>query len=618
MTARARVPAGLVALLPLVAGLIGLSAPVRSVRAEPGDRAERIEAVETESSPEALIRALADPDSGIRWRAAFRLRQLSDQTPAARRTLSFALDDENRTVAIAAAHALARHPEIAPRLAGRVLGSASVRRCLLLMGPRARAAAARIGRMLETARGNDAAILIDLLEQLGPFAEHAAPALGAIAKNEPAAFRALAAIGHRAVPVLIELLDGTATRDGAARALAAIGRGAAPAADALLKRNDERADPFAHGARLTTADLLDPIQRALAALGPNIVPGLLRALDGSNPGRAMVVLGALGPAAGRAAPAIRQRLETLDKKTGVLAAWTLARIDPHHERTLALLRQALRTRDAAAPLRVASFQALQRLAAVREGDRTALLDIATSRTAPGLRAVAVRLLAYGAALDLRKLNGDPSGEVGAAVAFARSRWHGENASAALLADDDRVRLMRDLGALGSARDWVIAALDDGVASSDAAVRREATRQRMRLRPHDVAFALAALRDPSLTTSAREILAAFGPAAKPALLAAARNPTTRKAAVAIWRQRPPADLDEARAALPLAPQLVPKHLAAKLVNQPAWTRFTRAKSSRKRAAAAYWTHRLARPVTAFLRDPVLAVRLAALGRAPDAP
>jgi len=580
----------------------------------PPAHAGRTDEIDDETSHDALVRALADPDPKVRWRAAFRLRLLPERSRAARTALFFALEDEDGDVSRAAAHALALYPGVAERLAGRVLGSAAARLCLLRMGARARPAAARLGRMLETAKGHDAGLLIDLLTRLGPFAEDAAPSLATVAPREPGAFRALGAIGGAAAAALLGLLEEPATRRAAARALAAMGREAAPAVPMLLRFSAEAVDPFAHGARLPPpgAPPLDPLQQALAAAGPAAVPGLVRQLDGDAPGRALLVLSTLGPAAAPAVPAARQLLETLDKRAGVLAAWALARLDPRHERTRALLRQALHAGAAAPPLRVAAFQALHRLAAVRPQDRDALLALARGRAAPGLRARAVRLLAWGPPRDLGALSRDASGDVRRAVAFARCRWHGRSAADALLAGEDRARVMHDLGALGRTEDWIVAALDAGWRSDDPAVRRAAARQRLRLRPQDAAFALAALADPATAAAAREVLAAFGPAAKPALLAAAvsDDPAARTAAVDVWRRRPPLDLEEARAALPLAPRAVPRRLAERVADET-WTALARSDAPDRRAAA-YWARRLGRhPVERFLRDPALAVRLAAL-------
>ncbi len=146
---------------------------------------------------------------------------------------------------------------------------------------------------------------------------------GADATTAQYALDALATIGPKAVPRLIDLLNHKEIRVQVVYVLGQIGPGAAPAVDALAKLvNDEDEN-------LATEAVL-----ALGKIGPgakSAVPVLVKTLGEENcPDAHAIVyaLGRIGPNAAAAEPLLVKAMKSKDGSLAVVSAWAFTKIEP--------------------------------------------------------------------------------------------------------------------------------------------------------------------------------------------------------------------------------------------------------------------------------------------------
>ena len=137
------------------------------------------------------------------------------------------------------------------------------------------------------------------------------------------ALDALASLGPKAVPRLIDLLQHKEIRVQVVYVLGQIGPGAAPAVDALAKLiGDEDKN-------LSTEAVL-----ALGKIGPDAkgaVPALVKSLEQENCPNAHAIvytLGRIGPNAASAEPLILKAMKSKDGSLAVTAAWAATNIGP--------------------------------------------------------------------------------------------------------------------------------------------------------------------------------------------------------------------------------------------------------------------------------------------------
>jgi HEAT repeat protein len=143
------------------------------------------------------------------------------------------------------------------------------------------------------------------------------------AKTAQYALDALASIGPKAVPRLIELLGQKEIRVQVVYVLGQIGPGAAPAVDALAKLVDDSDEQLATEAVLS-----------IGKIGPRAkeaVPALLASLDKDECPHAHAILyslGRIGPNAKESKPLLEKALKSEDKSLVAVAAWALTKVLP--------------------------------------------------------------------------------------------------------------------------------------------------------------------------------------------------------------------------------------------------------------------------------------------------
>lgn len=308
----------------------------------------------------SLVRALRDPVWGVRMQAAFALRSVGVSTPEAISALRALLGDETWIVANAASLALASAPANTTRALADALGDANQRirrfatHALTVMSRPPESLLPRLFDMLQSDEPDIQLEVIAALRTL-PASElrgavptllqllesprvrcdaarllavkgeqHAAAALPALIEAMTSALDAdqcadhaygdVAAIGPAAVPALIGLLAGPASRTRRS-ALLALGTIAPQTPESLKSIAGLLADESLGG----------NAQQLLAEIGSDAVGVLIEALLSETPAarrRAAYALIRLGPAATAAVPTLVARLplESGDTKRAVMAA----------------------------------------------------------------------------------------------------------------------------------------------------------------------------------------------------------------------------------------------------------------------------------------------------------
>jgi len=245
--------------------------------------------------------------------ATFVLGQLGKISADAEAKIRANAKSEDKTLATVSLWALVRaHPEDKQL---RREATEKIVECLKDKDPFARVAAARA------------------LGALPPAPEITLPILEKMLKDADAttaqyALDALATIGPKAVPRLVELLKDKEIRVQVVYVLGQIGPGAAPAVDALAKLID---DPDEN---LSTEAVL-----AIGKIGPDAksaVPALVKSLQQENCPNAHAIvysLGRIGPNAAAAEPMVVKAMKSKDGSLAVVSAWALTKIAPRSTTT---------------------------------------------------------------------------------------------------------------------------------------------------------------------------------------------------------------------------------------------------------------------------------------------
>jgi HEAT repeat protein len=269
--------------------------------------------LDTQGAAAAVLAAARDPDREVRRMAVALLDRPRRDLPAAVAALGKGVGDRAVTVRRAAVFALwmlgtDARPAAAPL--ARALGDADmeVRRgslhALRVIGPGARAAVPAVERLLHEGTDHSGAPTLS------------AEAAATIARIDPDAVATLTrALKDAAYPVRVAAGD----------ALARLGAKAVPA---LLELVDA-------GPRVETRQQAIHALGMLAAEAKTIVPRLARLLGDRNPavrGAAAEALGSLGPAAASALPALRKMAADPDEPARDAAAAALPRINPDGHR----------------------------------------------------------------------------------------------------------------------------------------------------------------------------------------------------------------------------------------------------------------------------------------------
>ena len=195
-------------------------------------------------------------------------------------------------------------------------------------------------KLVENLKDKDQFVRVAAARALGalpPAPEITLPILEKMLKDADAAtaqyaLDALATIGPKAVPRLIELLQHKDIRVQVVYILGQIGPGAAPAVDALAKLVADQ------DVNLATEAVL-----AIGKIGPdakNAVPALVKALEQENCSNAHAIiyaLGRIGPNAAPAEPLLLKAIKSKDGSLVVVSAWAFTKIVPAEAaRTLAV------------------------------------------------------------------------------------------------------------------------------------------------------------------------------------------------------------------------------------------------------------------------------------------
>jgi HEAT repeat protein len=332
------------------------------------------------------IAALRDADVRVRMRAHAALREMGpaarDAVPALLQAMRDPAEEHvaGQTVVAIGPPAVplllqllsdrAQHGEGERVAAVRVLGRIGV------------ATPEVVSTLVQTLSGPDrdvASAADSALEQLGPAARAAVPALSQAMRDRGYGHGALAAIGAPALPALIQAL-----RDPSPQvrrlAAAALGRMGPVAAPAVLTLVQVVSDPdFSVG---------QDAGHALAAIGPagrDAVPGLIQALRHPTPSVrwwAAQALAGIGPAARDAVPVLIERLRDPDREAREYAAGALGRIGADARSAVPALRELVAREPERTNVRQKAAQALVRIERPREVARTGLQSLAEGLKSP--------------------------------------------------------------------------------------------------------------------------------------------------------------------------------------------------------------------------------------------
>jgi HEAT repeat protein len=307
----------------------------------PGVRREAIlalAAIGEASAPatEALVKTLDCEINGVV--TTYALGKIGRVPPAAEKKITKNTKSDDGVLATVSFWALARlHPD------DKALQQKSVRRLAGFLksdDPKQRVAAAQA------------------LVELDPDPEISRPIIrkvmdGASAEVLHAAMDAVASLGEKALPRMIDALEAPEVR---ARAAAIIGRMGPKAKRAVPALVDALADP--------DPETRNEVLFALASIGPGaegavsaVANNALSDTDMNVRYAACYALGSIGPAAKSAKAALRGNLASPDEFLAMASAWALARIDPGCTETapksVPLLCSALEQPDAMTRLHAA-------------------------------------------------------------------------------------------------------------------------------------------------------------------------------------------------------------------------------------------------------------------------
>ncbi len=356
--------------------------------ADPGVRAQAIFALtrlgaKDEATINAVVARLTDPDPAVRRATMAALRSLREQRAKVLPLIVKVLKDSDPSVVMPALHTLAEGgAEVVPALIEALDDKeACYWACLVLdeIGPAAKAAVPALAKVLADERPE---VRIQALIALGEIGPDAKPAVAAVAKAmddeylsvQYAAAFALGRIGDKAQAAAVEK---AARSDDHFLALLGIWASAridpenqektAAAAKALvaglLDEHENHRIAAARGllelkapevvskeldaaAASLNESQIDRAMDAFAALGSRVVPRAAELLkDPKRRGRAVQVLGKIGPAAAPAVPGLVDLLQDQDPKVRTEALFALAAIGPKASAAIAPATAALADTD---------------------------------------------------------------------------------------------------------------------------------------------------------------------------------------------------------------------------------------------------------------------------------
>jgi HEAT repeat protein len=294
---------------------------------------------DAEDAVPALIKVLDDKRPGVRREAILALAAIGEASAPARDALVEALDCEiNNVVATYALGKIGAVPPAAEKKIAKnargddgVLAAVSLWALARLHPDDAALERRSVRRLAEFLKSDDPRqreAAARALIELDPDPQIARPVIkkvmdGASPEVLNAAMDAMAGLGEKVLPRMIEALEAPEVRARAAAIIARIGAKAKRAVPALV---DALADP--------DPQTRNEILFALAAIGPDAkaaVPAVTKALSDADMNvryAACYALGSIGPAAKSAKAALQRNLASPDEFLSVSSAWALARIDP--------------------------------------------------------------------------------------------------------------------------------------------------------------------------------------------------------------------------------------------------------------------------------------------------
>jgi HEAT repeat protein len=287
----------------------------------------------------ALIETLKSPRPDVRREAVLALGAMDDAAAPATAQIAELLSDEH--AAMAATFVLAQLGKIPADAEAKIrentksddktLATVSLWAIVRVHPEDKELRREATEKIVECLKDKDPFVRVAAARALGalpPAPEITLPILEKMLKDSDAAtaqyaLDALASIGPKAVPRLIELLKHKDLRVQVVYILGQIGPGAAPAVEELAKLINEQ------DKHLATETVI-----AIGKIGPDAksaVPALTKALGQQNCPNAHAIiytLGRIGPNAVAAEPLLINALKGKDRSLIVVAAWALAKIDP--------------------------------------------------------------------------------------------------------------------------------------------------------------------------------------------------------------------------------------------------------------------------------------------------
>jgi HEAT repeat protein/energy-coupling factor transporter ATP-binding protein EcfA2 len=483
----------------------------------------------------ALLGALRDEDSDVRWNAAWALSELGEASDEVIVALLGALRDEDASVRMSAAWALGELGRASDEVVVALLialrdEDAGVRgSAAWALGKFGQASGEVVGALLDALRDENAPVRWSAalaLRELGKASDEVVSALLVALRDEDTSVHwnaawALGELGEASEEVVVALLDALKDKDAdvsvrmsAAWALGELGRASDEVVGALLGAlRDE--DVFVR--RRATEALGELGEASDEVIG--VLLDALRDEDTSVRGWAAVALGKLGEASEEVVVALLDALKDKDAGVRGSAAWALGELGEASDEVVSALLGALGDEDAGVRRRAA--EALGKLGEASDEVVGALLGALRDED------VFVRRRATEALGEL----GEASDEVVVALLGA-------------LRDEDvfvRRRATEALGELGEASDEVVGALLGALRDEDVFVRRRATEALGELGEASdevVAALLGALRDEDVFVrrSAAWALGELGEASEEvvrALMAALRDKDAGVRREAAW-------------------------------------------------------------------------------------
>jgi len=354
----------------------------------------------------ALVKLLSDKDPEVRMQAVITLGEIGPDAKSAASDIIKALSDEHGGVRYGAVYALAKigAVESLPALAK---AGAETDPFLQVLAPWAAAkikpmdeglVRVAVERLITGLKSNDANVRRAAargLFELGAGDQAVAPALVAAMEDpDPTVqgnvYTALASLGAKAVPRVVQRLKDPKSRERALRILTIMGpeaKAAVPDLEAMLRGAD--------------AATRDEVLFALAAIGPGSAPAvpaliqeMIKGADAQAQVTAAYALGKIGPGAKAAVPAITKNLTSKDRFLQLVSVWALLRIQPGDVQTVKMAIPLLSSALSEVESELGKVEAAAALGDIGVGARDAVpaLKNALNDPSPAVREAAAAAL----------------------------------------------------------------------------------------------------------------------------------------------------------------------------------------------------------------------------------